>query len=114
MTWTKFLTQSCTIRRATKSISSLSGEETESFADHLTGVRCMLQSRRGRYVVDDAGGHTVDQWTLYLDPGTDILNGDRVVVDGVTYKVYLNHELRYLTPHHMEVIVDRAFVEVNP
>lgn len=112
MAWTKFLTQDVQILRRSV-YQSTAGEESQSWA-LFTTVKGMLQQMRGRWVVGDSGGHTIAQWLLFLLPGTDIHTGDRVIVDGVTYNVFLDHTLRYMTAHHMEVIVDKTFIEVNP
>lgn len=112
MSWTKFLTQSCTIERQSTAILA-TGEEVTTFATVSSGHRCMLQSKTGKRVQSEGGAHTVSTQTLFLFPGVDIREGDRVRVDGgAALDVVLVSTLRGVTAHHIEVKLDTPFIEV--
>lgn len=112
MSWTKFLTQTCAIERQSTTVLA-TGEEITTFATVSSGHLCMLQSKSGKRVHTEGGAHTASTQTLYLFPGVDIREGDRVRVDGgAALDVVLVDVIRHVVPHHIEVKVDTPFIEV--
>lgn len=77
LTPTHLFNATCEVERATQSRDS-GGSYTETFATHLTGVRCRIQPLSGdelrRYGRLDANiSHAV-----YIEPGQDIVETDRI------------------------------------
>lgn len=94
------LDQRGTVNRALAAAPTSSGATRQTFSlTVVTGVACSVQRASGRQVQTDAG-LLVDATFKALVPfDTDVVTGDRLVVDGVTYDVLLVHRVTNLLPH---------------
>ncbi|HBH51678.1 MAG TPA: hypothetical protein DDY91_07290 [Planctomycetaceae bacterium] len=110
MSLTSLLSQTCTIRRASVSVSA-TGLPTATYADLTTGVRCLLQGKSGRTSGGPQGLDFAFDAVLFVPPGTDVQPGqndgshpDQIVIGTATYTVQAvvdrsgkaNHKTCYL------------------
>ena len=85
---TQFRQDTCTIQRATESVTS--GGVTQTWATLASGVSCRL-SRIGQGATEGLGANgattAVGQRRIKLPAGQDVTVKDRIVAGGVTYEV---------------------------
>ena len=85
---TQFRPDTCTIQRATESVTS--GGVTQTWATLASGVSCRL-SRIGQGATEGLGANgattAVGQRRIKLPAGQDVTVKDRIVAGGVTYEV---------------------------
>ena len=85
---TQFRPDTCTIQRATESVTS--GGVTQTWATLASGVSCRL-SRIGQGATEGLGANgattAVGQRRIKLPAGQDVTPKDRIVTGGVTYEV---------------------------
>lgn len=93
MSFSSLLTQTCTIKRATVSVSA-TGIPTASYSDVATGVKCLLQGKSGITRTSPQGLDFAFDAVLFLLPGTDVQPGqndgshpDQIVLGSATYTV---------------------------
>jgi hypothetical protein len=85
------LTETCTIRRVARSEDGQGGW-TEGWADEYADVPCRLDPFQAVVSQYDTAAHNarianVDEYALRVKAAQDILPGDRVVLNGITYEV---------------------------
>lgn len=85
---TQFRPDTCTIQRATETVTS--GGVTQTWATLASGVSCRV-SRIGQGATEGLGANgatlAVGQRRIKLPAGQDVTVKDRIVTGGVTYEV---------------------------
>jgi hypothetical protein len=99
------LDRTAEIRRATTDRRT-TGTVTERYEAIATGVPVSLQGGNGRLRPTDAGRQPTATHRVFTDAGVDVREGDRVVIDGVTYEVTFVERV-HLTgaEHHLQIDV---------
>jgi hypothetical protein len=79
------LIQTCTIQRKTTVLSGGRGKSTVTWSNVATNVKCNVQMEtivREEYQLQDRGERSYTSFTGYFEFGTDIKEGDKVVLSG--------------------------------
>lgn len=88
MSFEKLLNTTCTIQEKTDT-QGATGEVTSSWATKTAGVACRINSGKNASVAEDIGKRSLVAVKIYFLIDTDIVEGNRIVADGVTYDVIL-------------------------
>lgn len=106
MSYTSLLIDTCTVRRYTEGPVDGYGIPTETWADHLTGQACRLESlvdREPGKEVRVGAEIVIADYTLFVQD-IDVTERDRVVIDGLTYEVlFVESRSNGTTTHHKEL-----------
>lgn len=86
MSLTRLLVHSVTIRRAGSSTDRY-GATVKDWATATDAVVDGWVAQTSALEVTDTREAQVSSWTLYVPEGTDLLGGDRVLWDGITFEV---------------------------
>lgn len=106
MSYESLLTQTGTIRHATGSTISPSGEVTRTYEPTGTAVRCDIQAARVGLMRRDVGEQVVGAYIGFFAIGTDVRETDKIVDDaGVEYLVLFVDAVR---GHHLEAALQRG------
>jgi len=92
-------------------VETASGETRTVFpgAPSVTGVKCNVQSGRGRQEQTDQGLRRVATYDGFFLPGAVLVEGDRVLVDGTMYQATFVHRAVYpASQHHVKVTLEKV------
>lgn len=71
-----------TVSRKSESASVSSGAPVATWANALTGVPCAVQNTSARQSFMHQRETGVTSYNVFFAPGTDVRNGDRLIVSG--------------------------------
>lgn len=77
---------SCTVQRFTETVD-IGGSVTVTWSNHLTNVTCVVQMRGGSESIRYAFENVRRFGTIYVDPGLDITEADRILYNGRTFDI---------------------------
>ncbi len=105
MSFESLLTKSVSVKRATSTTTSATGEETKVYTQVATGVACDIQILDGAVVRYSFGEVVESRAKGYFLAGADIREGDRIVDGAIEWDVIFVHGVR---GHHLEVDLHRG------
>ena len=88
MSWADLLIDSCTVQRYASGVADGYGVPAKTWTDNLVDRPCRLVSVSGREVTVGALV-VIAEYTLFIGGDADIIEQDRVTIDGVLYEVLL-------------------------
>ncbi|MFX1253969.1 MAG: DUF3599 family protein [Promethearchaeota archaeon] len=112
MGYLDLLNKTCTIYRLSgvdgyDYSASDEGEVTESWNSVLTDIRCRIDRPGFRAIREQSGLIKVGSRQIFLPVNTDIRLGDRLLVDGIYYKVSSVEPIEGMRDdHHVEGIIE--------
>lgn len=94
------LNSTCTIRRATDAVSSVSGATLPTWADAATLVPCDIQAKSGSESRINARETGETEWDVYFLPDTDVRAEDRIntILVGGSATSWSGRELTITSP----------------
>jgi hypothetical protein len=106
MAYEDLLTQTCTIRRKTTSLSGGRGKSIVTTSAVATNVKCNVQlseERREEYRLEDRGERSLTSFIGFFEYGADLKEGDEVVLStGQSFHVDRTHPDVVGHEHHIE------------
>ena len=115
MSFTDLLVHTCDIQRFTIASTDAHGNPVKTWANHYTAQACRISAMSGKQMWNGAQLEQVDQ-IIDVSGTVDITEEDRVVLEGVTYKVLLVDHAHDSTPivHHYTVHLQTLRASGNP
>ncbi len=107
MAFTDLLINICTIQRYPSDGGDDYGQPVKPWADHLVDQKCRLSYPKGRQVQRNIEVIPVEA-VLFME-NVDVMEYDRVIVDGVTYEILFVATLQDGSgSHHKELSLRRV------
>ena len=107
MSFADLLINTCTVERYPLGVFDALGNPTKAWADHLVDKPCRLSHSIGREIQRESEVVVVDE-VLFIND-MDILERDRIIVDGVTYHILFVAAIQdSVGVHHLEIDLERV------
>jgi len=102
MSYASLLINLATVERYVAGAADAYGNPAEAWANHLVDEPCRLSDAKGRQRMDGTEVVQVDELLFMND--VDVIEHDRVTVDGTLYEILFVDELEDSTVgHHLEL-----------
>ena len=106
MSYNNLLNTTCTIQSLTKSHDEDSGQETESWADSATNVKCRIDQAKGGEVRAATSIYEKATHILFIKNRTISEETNRIVIGSETFNILLVADASG-HGHHLELLLER-------
>ena len=105
MSWADLLIDSCVVQRYAAGAIDAYGVPAKAWALHIGATPCRIVPDKGTEVVVGAQV-VIAEYTLFIGGDADIIEQDRVTIDGVLYEVLLvQGRSDSIGRHHQECLL---------
>ena len=106
MSFNSLLRHTCTIQVRTVTYNSDTGQQVESWADSVTGVKCRLDQAKGSEYRQPTAIYSKATHVLFMATRTLSPKNNLVIIDSNTYNI-LDVSDGGGAGHHIEVLLER-------